>query len=139
MDLVVRCLILFPLVLILTLGDTAGAQFPRAVRSGVAGCFGRHAAARHHPEPVGHGSHDRCRVTFAARRCERVSDLTGTTAARLMEGEPVCDRTMDRSYTNLQRERITLEELASQARLVQISDLGEVRWAGLETNGRSAF
>ena len=26
-----------------------------------------------------------------------------------------------------------------QARLVQISDLGEVRWAGLETNGRISF
>ena len=57
-----------------------------------------------------------------------------------MEGEPVM-LIADGAFVhkNLQRERITLEELAAQARLVQIADLGAVRWAVLETNGRISF
>jgi uncharacterized membrane protein YcaP (DUF421 family) len=59
---------------------------------------------------------------------------------RIMEGEPVIlIADGDFVHGNLKRERITLEELAAQARLVQIADLGQVRWAVLETNGRVSF
>ena len=37
---------------------------------------------------------------------------------------------------NLKRERITLEELAAQARLKEIDSISDVRWAVLETSGR---
>jgi len=40
---------------------------------------------------------------------------------------------------NLARERITLEELAAQARLQQIESLEKVRWAVLETSGTVSF
>ena len=40
---------------------------------------------------------------------------------------------------NLQRERITLEELAAQARLKEIDSISDVRWAVLETSGAISF
>ncbi len=40
---------------------------------------------------------------------------------------------------NLKRNRITLEELAAQARLTQIAHLDEVDWAVLETSGQISF
>jgi uncharacterized membrane protein YcaP (DUF421 family) len=40
---------------------------------------------------------------------------------------------------NLRRERITVEELAAQARLNQIESLDRVRWAVLETSGAISF
>jgi len=40
---------------------------------------------------------------------------------------------------NLRRERITHEELAEWARMQQIADLGDVRWAVLETTGKVRF
>ncbi len=40
---------------------------------------------------------------------------------------------------NLRRERITIEELAAQARLQQIESIGDVRWAVLETSGSISF
>jgi uncharacterized membrane protein YcaP (DUF421 family) len=40
---------------------------------------------------------------------------------------------------NLRRQRLTVEEIESEARLEQIKSLGEVRWAILETNGRISF
>lgn len=58
----------------------------------------------------------------------------------LLEGRPVVlvenGAPID---ANLRRERITLEELAAQARLAQIGSLGDVRWAVLETNGEISF
>lgn len=58
----------------------------------------------------------------------------------LLEGRPVVlvenGAPID---ANLRRERITLEELAAQARLAQIASLGDVRWAVLETNGEISF
>jgi uncharacterized membrane protein YcaP (DUF421 family) len=58
----------------------------------------------------------------------------------VLEGEPVVlisdGRVIDR---NLRRERITLDELAAQARLQQIASLTDVRWAVLETSGRISF
>ena len=40
---------------------------------------------------------------------------------------------------NLRRERITLEELAAQARLKEIDSISDVRWAVLETSGAISF
>jgi uncharacterized membrane protein YcaP (DUF421 family) len=37
---------------------------------------------------------------------------------------------------NMKRERITLEDIESEGRQQQITDLGDIRWALLETNGR---
>lgn len=57
-----------------------------------------------------------------------------------LEGEPVIvieDGTpIDR---NLRRNRITLEELAAAARAQQIGSLDDVRWGVLETNGQLTF
>jgi uncharacterized membrane protein YcaP (DUF421 family) len=58
----------------------------------------------------------------------------------LLEGEPIVllqdGKVISR---NLHRERLTLEELAEQARLVQIESLADVKWAVLETNGNISF
>jgi uncharacterized membrane protein YcaP (DUF421 family) len=61
--------------------------------------------------------------------------------APILEGDPVIlverGRTIDR---NLRRNRITLEELAAQARLTaQIGHLDEIEWAVLETSGQISF
>jgi uncharacterized membrane protein YcaP (DUF421 family) len=61
--------------------------------------------------------------------------------AVILQGDPVIlverGRTIDR---NLRRNRITLEELAAQARLnAQIADLDEIEWAVLETSGQISF
>ncbi|MEA2270085.1 MAG: hypothetical protein QOD55_2024 [Solirubrobacteraceae bacterium] len=40
---------------------------------------------------------------------------------------------------NLRRERVTLDEIAAEARLQQIDSLEKVRFAVLETNGRISF
>jgi uncharacterized membrane protein YcaP (DUF421 family) len=40
---------------------------------------------------------------------------------------------------NLRRNRITVEEVAAEARLAQIDSLDTVRWAVLETNGKISF
>ena len=58
----------------------------------------------------------------------------------VLEGEPIVlvehGRIIER---NLRRERMTHDELAAEARLQQIDDLGRVRLAVLETNGRVSF
>jgi uncharacterized membrane protein YcaP (DUF421 family) len=58
----------------------------------------------------------------------------------ILEGDPVIlverGKTIDR---NLRRNRITLEELAAQARLNQIAHLADVEWAVLETGGNISF
>jgi uncharacterized membrane protein YcaP (DUF421 family) len=61
--------------------------------------------------------------------------------AAILQGDPVIlverGRTIDR---NLRRNRITLEELAAQARLnVHVGDLDEIEWAVLETSGQISF
>ena len=57
-----------------------------------------------------------------------------------LEGEPVIvledGKPIDR---NLQRNRITVDELAAEARLQQYASLGDLRWAVLETNGKISF
>ena len=59
----------------------------------------------------------------------------------ILEGDPVIlverGKTIDR---NLQANRITLEELAAQARLgAQISQIEDIEWAVLETSGNISF
>ncbi|MCC6830554.1 MAG: DUF421 domain-containing protein [Thermoleophilia bacterium] len=58
----------------------------------------------------------------------------------LLEGTPVVLIADGRMVEpNLRRERITHEELAEWARMQQIADLGDVRWAVLETTGKVSF
>lgn len=57
-----------------------------------------------------------------------------------LEGEPIVlihDGTL--IERNLRRERLTIEELRTEARQNQITDLADVRFAVLETNGRISF
>jgi uncharacterized membrane protein YcaP (DUF421 family) len=58
----------------------------------------------------------------------------------ILDGEPIVivqdGNAIDR---NLTRERLTIEEVLTQARLQQISSLDEVQWAVLETSGAISF
>jgi uncharacterized membrane protein YcaP (DUF421 family) len=58
----------------------------------------------------------------------------------VLEGDPVIlverGKTIER---NLRMNRITREELASQARLEQIAHLDDIDWAVLETSGNISF
>jgi uncharacterized membrane protein YcaP (DUF421 family) len=40
---------------------------------------------------------------------------------------------------NMRRERITIEEIAAQARLSRIDSIDDIRWAVLETGGQVSF
>jgi uncharacterized membrane protein YcaP (DUF421 family) len=58
----------------------------------------------------------------------------------LLEGEPIV--LIERGTLiddNLRRERLTHEELESEARQQSIASLDEVQWAVLETNGKISF
>jgi uncharacterized membrane protein YcaP (DUF421 family) len=57
--------------------------------------------------------------------------LDGNPVVLVEDGKPIMD--------NLRRERISVEELAAQARLQQIASMNTVRWAILETNGDISF
>jgi uncharacterized membrane protein YcaP (DUF421 family) len=57
--------------------------------------------------------------------------LDGNPVVLVEDGKPIMD--------NLRRERISIEELAAQARLQQIASMGTVRWAILETSGDISF
>lgn len=57
--------------------------------------------------------------------------LDGQPVVLLQDGKPI-DR-------NLARERITVEELAAEARMQSIERLADVKWAVLETNGQISF
>ena len=58
----------------------------------------------------------------------------------VLEGEPVVivqdGKVIER---NLQRERLTVQEVTEAARKQQIAHLAEVRWAVLETSGEISF
>ena len=58
----------------------------------------------------------------------------------VLEGEPIIivedGKLIDRNMT---RERLTAEEVAEEARQQQISSLGDVKWAVLETSGKISF
>ena len=57
--------------------------------------------------------------------------LEGEPLVLLQDGQPI--------MRNLRRERITIEELSASARLDQIGELSEVKFAVLETSGRISF
>lgn len=57
--------------------------------------------------------------------------LSGEPLVLIEDGEVVA--------RNLRRERLTVEELASQARVQQIASLADVRFAVLETSGEISF
>jgi uncharacterized membrane protein YcaP (DUF421 family) len=57
--------------------------------------------------------------------------LEGKPLVLVEDGEPV--------EQNLRRERLTVGELLSEARLQQIASLDELRWAILETSGEISF
>ncbi|HEX6457873.1 MAG TPA: YetF domain-containing protein [Thermoleophilaceae bacterium] len=58
----------------------------------------------------------------------------------VLEGQPVVlvenGKMIDR---NMKRERITVEDIESEGRLQQVTDIADIRWAVLETNGRIAI
>ena len=58
----------------------------------------------------------------------------------ILEGEPIVvvvdGRVLER---NLRRQRMTVEELGAEARQAQIGSLDEVRYAVLESNGKVSF
>ena len=57
--------------------------------------------------------------------------LDGKPIVILEDGKPLMD--------NMRRERVTVEELAAQARLKGIESLDSVKWAVLETGGQVSF
>ena len=57
--------------------------------------------------------------------------LVGEPVIVLEDGEPL--------LKNLKRERMTVGELAAEARRQQIESLDQVKWAVLETNGGLSF
>jgi uncharacterized membrane protein YcaP (DUF421 family) len=58
----------------------------------------------------------------------------------ILQGEPIVlvenGKLIER---NMRRERLTLDDLAEKARLSEISSIGDLRWAVLETNGDISF
>jgi uncharacterized membrane protein YcaP (DUF421 family) len=71
-------------------------------------------------------------VSWVSWRFPRIRPvLDGRPVVLLEDGQPIAG--------NLKRERITVEELAAQARIQQIDSLDKIRWAVLETNGRVSF
>ena len=71
-------------------------------------------------------------VSYASFRFPRLRPaLDGEPVIVVEDGKPIA--------RNLDRNRITLEELAAAARQNQFDSLDDVRWAVLETNGRISF
>jgi uncharacterized membrane protein YcaP (DUF421 family) len=61
-------------------------------------------------------------------------------ARRVLQGEPLIVVDDGRPVTrNLRRERITIQEVETEARIQQIGSLDEIRWAVLETDGQLSF
>jgi uncharacterized membrane protein YcaP (DUF421 family) len=55
----------------------------------------------------------------------------------VLEGEPVILVEHGKPIEkNLRRERVTLEEVAAQARMQQVAHIGDIDWAVLETSGQ---
>jgi uncharacterized membrane protein YcaP (DUF421 family) len=71
-------------------------------------------------------------VSYTSFRFPRLRPtLDGEPVIVLEDGKPI--------ERNLRRHRITIEELAAEARQQQFDSLAELRWAVLETNGRISF
>jgi uncharacterized membrane protein YcaP (DUF421 family) len=55
----------------------------------------------------------------------------------VLEGQPVVlvenGKLIER---NMKRERITVEDIEAEGRQQQVTDIGDIRWALLETNGK---
>jgi uncharacterized membrane protein YcaP (DUF421 family) len=61
-------------------------------------------------------------------------------ARRVLDGDPIVIVQDGKPIEgNLHRERLTVEEVASEARLQQIDSLDKVQWAVLETSGNISF
>lgn len=70
--------------------------------------------------------------SWASWRFPRVRPaLDGSPVVLVEDGKPLVD--------NMRRERITIEEIAAQARLSSIDSLDKIRWAVLETGGAISF
>ena len=88
-------------------------------------------------------------VTGAVLVCGTIAILTVVTSYAsfrfpklrpALDGEPVIVVEDGKPIKrNLDRNRITLEELATEARLQQLDSIADVRWAVLETNGKISF
>jgi uncharacterized membrane protein YcaP (DUF421 family) len=71
-------------------------------------------------------------VSFASFRFPRLRPmLDGEPIVVVQDGKPI--------ERNLYRERLTIEEIAAEARGQQIASLDEVQWAVLETSGQITF
>jgi uncharacterized membrane protein YcaP (DUF421 family) len=71
-------------------------------------------------------------VSFLSFRFPRLRPvLDGEPIVLVQDGKPL--------ERNLHRERLTLEEIAAEARKQSISALDEIRWAVLETSGQISF
>jgi uncharacterized membrane protein YcaP (DUF421 family) len=71
-------------------------------------------------------------VSYLSFRFKRLRPiLDGEPLVILQDGKPI--------DANLKRERLTLEEVAQEARLQQIASLDEVEWAVLERTGEISF
>jgi uncharacterized membrane protein YcaP (DUF421 family) len=71
-------------------------------------------------------------MSFLEYRVPRLRPLLSGEPLVLVEDGEVVER-------NLRRQRITVEELAAQARIQQIAHLADVRFAVLETSGEISF
>src|SRR5438067_4158585 len=71
-------------------------------------------------------------TSFLSFRFDRLRPiLEGEPVIVIEDGEPIAK--------NLRRERLSVDELAAQARQQQIASLKDVKWSVLETNGQITF
>jgi uncharacterized membrane protein YcaP (DUF421 family) len=71
-------------------------------------------------------------VSYLSFRFKRLRPiLDGEPLVILQDGKPI--------DANLKRERLTVEEVAQEARIQQIASLADVEWAVLETSGQISF
>jgi uncharacterized membrane protein YcaP (DUF421 family) len=71
-------------------------------------------------------------VSWTSFRFRRLRPILAGEPIVLIEDGEVIER-------NLRRQRLTVEEIESEARIEQITSLEEIRWAILETNGQISF
>ena len=71
-------------------------------------------------------------VSWTTLRIPRLRPVLAGEPIVLIEDGEVVER-------NLRRQRLTVEEVESEARLEQIGSLADIRWAILETNGQISF